>query len=223
VRARGFTLIELLVALFIAAIMFAMGYGAINQSLNSRDAIKEQQTQLLELQTALRVLEQDFIQLAPRPVRQAVGDEPAQPALQGSAPGAQLGVQSLSATQSGTPPTVALTRAGWANPAGLQRPGLQRVAYVLENGTLRRESWNVLDPTLASTTVKRELLKHVKSFTLRYLDVNHTWQEQWPPLTSTVLVGPMMELTLRQRPLAVEITLDTEDWGKIVRILEIAG
>ncbi|MBV8909734.1 MAG: type II secretion system minor pseudopilin GspJ [Gammaproteobacteria bacterium] len=222
-RARGFTLIELVVALFIAAIMFAMGYGAINQALNGRSAIKEQQAQLLELQTAVIVLEQDFIQLAPRPVRQAVGDEPAQPALQGAAPGAQLGVQSLSATQSGTPPIVALTRAGWANPAGLQRPGLQRVAYFLENDTLRRESWNVLDPTLASVTVKRALLKHVKSFTLRYLDVNHTWQDQWPPLTSTVLVGPAMEMTLRERPLAVEITIDSEDWGKIVRILEIAG
>ena len=32
-----------------------------------------------------------------------------------------------------------------------------------------------------------------------------------------------MEMSLRQRPLAVEITLDTEDWGKIVRIIEIAG
>jgi hypothetical protein len=28
--------------------------------------------------------------------------------------------------------------------------------------------------------------------------------------------------SLRQRPLAVEITIDTEDWGKIVRIVEIA-
>jgi len=32
-----------------------------------------------------------------------------------------------------------------------------------------------------------------------------------------------MEMSLRQRPLAVEITLDTDDWGKIVRIIEIAG
>jgi general secretion pathway protein J len=247
VRIRGFTLIELLVALFIAAIMFAIGYGAIMQALTSRDAIKDQQAQLLELQTAVRVLEQDFVQLAPRPVRQAVGDEPAQPALQGAPPATELTAQlssvgttstlsstspsspsgssssSLSSTQSGTPPIVALTRTGWANPAGLQRPGLQRVAYYLENGTLRREYWNVLDPTLASTTAKRELLRHVKSFTIRYMDVNHTWQTQWPPLTSTVLVGPAMDLVLRERPIAVEITLDTEDWGKIVRIIEIAG
>jgi general secretion pathway protein J len=208
-RRQGFTLIELLVALFIAALMFAMGYGAITQALNSRDSLKQQQAHLLQLQTAVRLMEQDFVQLAPRPVRQAVGDEPAQPALQGAPPGTQ--------------PIVALTRAGWANPAGLQRTGLQRVAYLLEDGTLKREYWNVLDPTLASTTAKRDLLSHVKSVTIRYLDVNHTWQDQWPPLTSTVLVGPSMEATLRERPIAVEITIDSDDWGKIVRIIEIAG
>jgi general secretion pathway protein J len=206
---RGFTLIELLVALFIAALMFAMGYGAIVQAVKNHDVLKQQQASLLELQTAVRLLEQDFVQVTPRPVRQAVGDEPAQPALQGGVPGVQ--------------PIVALTRAGWANPAGVQRPGLQRVAYFLENGTLRREYWNVLDPTLASTTEKRDLLTHVKSFTLRYLDVSHAWQAQWPPLTSINPSGPTLELILRQRPLAVEITLDTDNWGKIVRLIEIAG
>jgi general secretion pathway protein J len=141
-------------------------------------------------------------------VRQAVGDDPPQQALAGSPPGAQ--------------PIVALTRAGWANPAGLQRPGLQRVAYFLENGTLRREYWNVLDPTLASTTIKHDLLRHVKTFTLRYLDVSHNWQPQWPPATGCVACT-QQEQALRQRPLAVEITLETEEWGKIVRILEIAA
>jgi len=208
-RARGFTLIELLVALFIAAIIFAMGYGAIRQALNTHDSLKEQQAHLLELQTAIRVLEQDFTQVAPRPVRQPVGDEPAQAALIGSPPGTQ--------------PIVQFTRDGWANPAGLQRPGLQRVAYLVEDGTLKREYWNVLDPTLASTTVKRDLLTHVKSFTIRYLDVNRTWQIQWPPQTSASVVGGALEATLRQRPLAVELTIDTEDWGKLVRIVEIAG
>ncbi len=219
-RLRGFTLVELLVAMFIAAIMFAMGYGAIRQALNTHESLKAQQAHLLELQNAVRVLEQDFVQLAPRPVRQAVGNEPAQPALAGGAESTQ---GSLASATSGSLPIVALTRAGWANPAGLQRAGLQRVAYFLENGTLRREYWSVLDPTLASTTTRRELLTHVKAVTIRYLDVNRQWQEQWPPATSTVLVGQSLEATLRERPLAVEITLDTEDWGKVVRIVEIAG
>jgi len=53
--------------------------------------------------------------------------------------------------------------------------------------------------------------------------VSHQWQDQWPPTTNTTLVGQAQDSTLRQRPLAVEITLDTEDWGKVVRIVEIAG
>lgn len=219
-RTRGFTLIELLVAMFIAAIMFAMGYGAIRQALNSHESLKEQQTHLLELQNAIRIMEQDFVQAAPRPVRQAVGDEPGQPAMTGNVNGAQGALSS--GTSSGAPPIVAFTRSGWSNPAGLQRPGLQRVAYFLENGTLRREFWSVLDPTLASTTTRRDLLTHVKAVTLRYMDMSRQWQEQWPPATNTVLIGQTQELSLRQRPLAVEITLDTEDWGRIVRLVEIA-
>jgi general secretion pathway protein J len=217
---RGFTLIELAVAMLIAAIMATIGYRAIRQALITHDALKEQQAHLLELQTAVRVLEQDFVQLAPRPVRQAVGNEPAQSALTGGV-GTTQGSLGTGPT-SGTPPIVAFTRAGWSNPAGLARPGLQRVAYYLENGTLRRENWSVLDPTLASTTARRELLTHVKAVTIRYLDVNHQWQDQWPPATSTTLISQALEATLRQRPLAVEITLDTEDWGKVVRIVEIA-
>jgi general secretion pathway protein J len=204
---RGFTLIELMVALFIAALMFAMGYGALSQGLKNHDTLKDQQARLLALQNTVRVLEQDFVQLTPRPVRQAVGDEPSQPALQAGTPGTQ--------------PIVALTRGGWANPAGLQRPGLQRVDYLLEDGTLKREYWNVLDPTLASTTVKRDLLTHVKSFSIRYMDVNRVWQQQWPPPTVAGVIA--QETSLRLRPIAVEITLDTEDWGTIVRVFEIAA
>ena len=207
VRGRGFTLIELMVALFIAALMFAMGYGALSQGLKNHETLKDQQARLLALQTAVRLLEQDFLHLTPRPVRQAVGDEPAQPALQSGTPGTQ--------------PIVSLTRGGWANLVGAQRTGLQRVAYLVEDGTLKREYWNVLDPTLASTTVKRELLKHVKTLGIRYMDANRQWQEQWPPPTVAGVIA--QETSLRLRPIAVEITLDTEDWGTITRLIEIAG
>jgi len=199
---HGFTLLELLVAMFVAAIIFAMGYGAINQAAKGRVELQEQQARLLQIQTAMRVMEQDFVQLQPRPVRQPVG------------PGYQPALQSSLTTQ----PMVSLTRGGWSNPTGLQRPALQRVAYFFDNGTLRREYWPVLDATQATTTIKRDLMTHLKSVSLRFMDVSRAWQTQWPAPTNTVGVNDP-----RARPIAVEITLETEDWGKLVRIVEVAG
>ena len=207
IRSRGFTLLELLVAMFIAAVMFAIGYGAINQAVKNNEALTEQQARLHEVQTAVRVLEQDILQLAPRPIRQPVGDGWL-PALIGQA-------------DPNTQPILQLTRGGWNNPNGVQRPGLQRVAYFLEKNTLRREYWTVLDPTLQNTTQKRDLLTHVKAVTFRFMDVSRQWQTQWPP---TAVAGAMgQESALRMRPIAVEVTLETEDWGKLVRIIEVAG
>lgn len=206
-RQRGFTLIELMVAMFIAAVMFAIGYGALNQGLKNQDALKEQQQRLRDMQTTMRLLEQDFVELAPRPVRQPVGDGWLPALLGQSDPNAQ--------------PIVQLTRGGWANPTGLQRPGLQRVAYFVEKNTLRREYWTVLDATLTNTTEKQNLLTHVKTLSFRFMDVSRQWQTQWPPTAVAGATG--QESALRMRPIAVEITLDTDDWGKLVRIIEVAG
>ncbi len=70
---RGFTLIELLVALFVTAVMFAIGYGAITEALQNRDSVRQQQQRLNDLQRTMRMLTQDFSQVAPRPVRDVLG------------------------------------------------------------------------------------------------------------------------------------------------------
>lgn len=228
-RARnGFTLLELLVALFIAAIMFAMGYGAINQALRSRGSIRQHEKSLVDLETAMAVMEQDFVQLAPRPVRDPLGDTYL-PCLVG---GASSDTSATAADTSDTSdtsdaaetsaPLVSLTRNGWSNPTGVSRPELERVAYVFENGTLVREHWNVLDATLSSTPVKRNLLKHLRRVTFRYMSPQHAWIANWP--SSPLNVGGMAasDSFYRMRPLAVQVTLDTQQWGKIVRIFEIA-
>ena len=220
---RGFTLIELLVALFIAAIMFAMGYGAISQALHNRGSIREHQKSLLALQKAMFVMEQDFVQLAPRPIRSPEG-QGWLPAISAQAANSDSTASDSSAgtdsIDSGPAPLVTLTRAGWSNPIGVQRPELERVAYVLDNGTLIREHWNVLDPTLSDPPVKRNLLKHLRSVRFRYLNFSRHWVTQWPPLSPG---ASQSDAYLRMRPLAVEVTLDSKDWGKIVRIFEIAG
>ena len=70
---RGFTIIEVMIAIFIAAVMFAIGYGAINQALRDRDAINASQARITEIQRGMRVVAQDFAQMMARPARDVTG------------------------------------------------------------------------------------------------------------------------------------------------------
>lgn len=202
--ARGFTLIELLVALFITAIVATLGYSAINQAVDNREIVQQRQDRLIAVQATMRLFVQDFAQLAPRPVREPLG-EGYQPAIS-------------SDTRSGA--LVSLTRGGWSNPARVPRTTLQRVRYLLKDGHLRREYWTVLDATLDPPPRSRELLDRVKSVSFRYMDDSRTWRERWPPQLLTTEPTPK---DLRWRPIAVEVTLELDDWGKLVRLIEVAG
>ncbi|HEX4267252.1 MAG TPA: type II secretion system minor pseudopilin GspJ [Steroidobacteraceae bacterium] len=232
-RRRGFTLIELLVALFIAAVMFAIGYGAINQALQNRGTITRHQQNLVQLESAMQIMEQDFVQLAPRPVRDPGGNGE-EACLRGSTPSDAdtsdtSSVPSTSDTTDATDasdsdtatPLVWLTRAGWSNPIGEPRTELERVAYVLDNGTLVREHWAVLDATLSSLPVKRNLLKHVRSVSFQYMSINRSWVDTWPPASTGG--ENTADSIYRMRPLAVRVVLDTQQWGKISRIFETAN
>ena len=64
------------------------------------------------------------------------------------------------------------------------------------------------------------LLDKVKSVKLRYMDDGHNWRDQWPPPTLTTTPTPR---DLRWRPIAVEVTLELEDWGTIKRLIEVSG
>ena len=232
-RHRGFTLIELLVALFITAIMFAFGYRALDEAFKSRREVDQQSARLIAVQQALRTLEQDFELLQPRPVRNLIGDGymAALTAAQSTGIGS-LGT-TLGSTGGGTSstlgsvssngsaaPLVTFTRGGWTNPVGIQRSELQRVSYTLEKGVLTRQYYPVLDATEAAAPVKRALIDRVKNFSLRFMDAGHNWQNGWPPITSgagSATTAP------RLRPVAVEVTIELDDWGVLVRHIEVAG
>ena len=216
---RGFTLIELLVALFIAAVMFAIGYGAINQALQNRGTITRHQQSLVQLETAMQIMEQDFVQIEPRPVRNPGGNGYLACLLSGQSSDGSDAPDTTDDSDSDTAiPLVQLTRGGWSNPIGEPRTELERVAYVMNNDTLVREHWNVLDGTLESLPVKRNLLKHVRSVSFQYMSMTRSWVDNWPPTgTSGENIADSL---LRVRPLAVQVTLDTQQWGRITRIFE---
>jgi len=236
----GFTLVELLVALFITAIMFTVGYRGLDQAFRSRKEVDAQSARLIAVQQALRTLEQDFELLQPRPIRQPTGDgylpaimsSPNAATTLGSTgstlDGSSASTASVSAStlgtittlNGGTLPLVSFTRGSWTNPAGLPRSELQRVSYSIENGALMRSYTPELDSTLAVVPIKRKLIDHVKSFGLRFMDAGHNWQTQWP--VPTLGVG-QQNLMLRIRPVAVEVTIELEDWGVLMRHIEVAG
>ena len=197
---KAFTLIEVLVALAIFGILSAFAYGALSQTILSAEILGERMDRLQAIQKSVRYLSQDFLQLAPRPVRQELGDS-LDPALQSD-------FRSEFALE--------LTHGGWSNPVALPRGTLQRTAYRLEGDELIRYYWTVLDRTLGNEAIAVTILDGVESLLFRYLLDNGDWIEQWPPPT---LPGP---LGLRQRPRAVEFVLTLQDEGEIRRIIEIA-
>ena len=177
---------------------------------------------------------QDFSELSARPIRDPLGQNwlacisaQSSDSLSGSAASSASGASastpavpdddaddddSTAPADDGGPDLVAFTRGGWANPAGIQRPTLERVSYRFANGTLRRMHWMVLDDVEASLPVRRDVLTHVKSVSFRFMNDARQWSTQWPPLGAT---------SLRSRPFAIEITLELEDWGHIVRVIEV--
>ncbi len=231
-RFAGFTLVELLVAIFIAAIMFVIGYRTIDRGLVDREAVKAKEDRIIAMQNALRMMEQDFSQLAPRPVRDPGGNgylpaflvaksssgNDAPSGLSSSQPSSFASITQISGGNASD--MLQFTRGGWANPAGIQRPALERVTYAFENGVIKRRHYPVLDTVLAEQPITRDLLDHVKSVKFRFMATGGRgqWIDQWQNP-----VGDPAADHARGRPIAIEVTVELEDYGKILRIIEVPG
>jgi general secretion pathway protein J len=200
-RAAGFTLLEVLIAIAIFVIVGALAMGGYNELVKQNEIVERNALRARAVQTAVQRLVQDFTSLEPRPIREPLGDS-VEPALR---------------SDSRTERIAELTRSSWSNPAGVPRATLQRVAYRFLNNELRRDYWVVLDRTMTNEPQSVLLLDRVRSVSLRFMDGNRTWHEQWPPLGYSAPDLP------RLRPIAVEIKLDLEDWGEITRLVEVAG
>jgi general secretion pathway protein J len=109
-----------------------------------------------------------------------------------------------------------LTRGGWANPANQARSQLQRVAYAVRDEQLVRVYWRVLDRAEDSKPYENILLDGVKGMEIRYLGADEEWRTSWPAETPAT-PGAIPELM----PRAIEVNVDTKQFGKISRLLRV--
>lgn len=188
---RGFTLIEVLVAVLIFALMSAAAYAAVDTLLRSRQALHQRAQSLQQLQTAMGRFERDLRQAMAVPVRDEYGET--QPLLSGSST------------------RVELTRAGLANPLGQTRARVEHVLWALQDQTLNRANFGVLDRAINTKPQIVPMLGGVTGFSLSYFDGTQ-WRKQWPRPDAPPDLPKLL-------PVAVALELKTAEYGLLRRVI----
>lgn len=190
-RRRGFSLIEILVALVVFAAMAAITWGALGQIARTRSALAVEQDRFAAIVRSMSDLERDLRQAIARPLRGNYGEQV--PALLGRSD------------------HIELSRLGFANPRAEARSNIERVLYGLDNASLRRGRYAVLDRAAGSVVEWRDLLDQVAEFRLRYLGPDGGWSDQWPPRDSLP----------EQLPRAIELRVRLDDLGELRRVVAL--
>ena len=180
----GFTLIELMVALAIFALISVAGVMLLRSGSDTQIAVKKRLEEMSLSHRLSNGLEGDLAQAMVRPVRDQSG-QPIPAFTQGDAdvPGALFG----------------FVRAGWSNFDGAPRSGLQRVAYILEDGSLKRLSWPMLDGAAPSDAAI--LLEDVVSAQAEYRDDKGEWRDDWTAADAQALPRAVaLRVTVKGKP-----------------------
>ncbi|MGD8936285.1 MAG: type II secretion system minor pseudopilin GspJ [Thiogranum sp.] len=191
-RFQGFTLLELLIALAIFALVGAMAFGGLKGVLDQKEHTMAQSQRLSDLQKAYRIMQRDLEQMVNRKIRNEFGDQV----------DALVGGSGFNGVE--------FSRAGYANPAGFLRSDIQRVAYIPDQETLLRRTWRVLDRAQDTLPDEQVLVEGMQRFSMRFLDKDNEWQEQWPPQQNQISGSSTGEF-----PRAVEVQLELEDVGTL--------
>lgn len=196
---RGFTLLEMVVAIAIFAIIAAISYSALNNFLDARAHINRHNEKLRALQTMFVLLEQDLRYAVNRTVRNEYGDM--EPAFVGGTDQPLAEGERLRLT------TVRPASVG----AGAHQ--LTRVAWRLNDGTVYRVAWRVLDRDIDSTAYQRRLMVDVDDIGFRYF----TFDSEDELSTKDEWAGDS------RLPAGVEVTVLPKQGPAYQRTLQVAG
>lgn len=194
-NSAGFTLLELLIAIFIFSIISIAAFISLSQTQQANAKTKKIMQRLNKIQTTIRKLEQDISQIIARPIRDRYGNN--LPAV---------------IFQQNDYPYLEFTRTGIDASTNKNHTNLQRVAYFLKNATLYRRVWFQLDRAdKTSKTANRPLLDGVKQLRFRFYDQQKQTFTNWPADKKLI----------KSIPLAIEISLELEKNGQLIRTIEI--
>jgi len=197
VKQRGFTLIEVLVAMAILAVVIMATHQILDSTTKAKEASDEKIAELNGLQTAFRLMDQDFSQMTQRTVRNEAGDAQEQYLLAGR--------YILESQYDG----IAFVRDGWVNPINLlPRSELQAVGYRVLDDNLERVYRVYVDQLDNMEPRVQVVLKGIEELKFEFLDANNEWQEQWQ---------------IKALPKAVAVTLQPIEAEPIRRVFLVPG
>lgn len=174
-KHSGVTLLELLIVIAVFSIMSAAAYSGLQNSLKAEENFSASMKDLEAVQMSLTLFQRDIMQLSPRAVRDAFGDNEAAIVL--------FNGQELS-----------FTRGGNFSSLKLDQTELTRVSYSLQDEQFIRSHWRHLDSTQGDRPLSASLLSKVTNLQIRILDQNNIWHLDWPISDSGKIRA--LELTL---------------------------
>ena len=160
-KQSGITLLELLVVIAVFSIMSAAAYSGLQNSLKAEENFSASMKDLEAVQMSLTLFQRDIMQLSPRGIRDAFGDDEAAIVLFNGR-------------------EFIFTRGGNFSSLKLDQTGLTRVSYSLQDEQFIRSHWRHLDSTQGDRPLSASLLSKVTNLQIRVLDQNNLWHLDWP-------------------------------------------
>lgn len=189
-KQQGFTLLEMMLAITLFSILCIAGYQLLQAVLRNSELTQQHATRLAAIQRAFTLMERDISQARIRPV--------AQSALPPFPDDFRL-------SQAGNNRSLTLIHDNWRNPAAfLHRSSLEKVTWRFQQGKLQRVSHQQPDSHQQIPHQLSVTLDNINAFKLRFWSQGR-WQDSWNH-------GRIL-------PEGVEVTLDTDDFGILQRVI----
>lgn len=191
-RDAGFTLVEVLTAIFVTAILAAMGSAILITSLQGQDRMQAASETLRRLEITRAVIKADLSQVVARAARTPEG---------GQSPAFVGGVRGDEAV------FLAFSRLGWENPdARRDRGGVAFVEYVWRDGAVIRRLPARADPDDETPVSERVLLEGVADVAVAFAR-GGVWTPEW-------VAGPQGTM-----PDGVRLEFDVDGVGRVRQVV----